>query len=241
MKKYYYLIMKLLLFVLCAAAGFAGAQDFGYEYLSLSDFRALGISRNVQHFSPRSSNPIGDTARIAFSTALPFIEFRQSTSRLAGGYQTFTDQNGTTRSSFSVYGESRSDFALDDPKRGKGSWFIPVTVGANYVKAESPDALAEDFDIGSFGLGTGIVFKHFERSYGVQGIVLGSLYYASEGFSTDYGMQSSLSGDVTVILPNLLFEGIIIGYRYERQQWNMSNTSLNYERWYSGAVLGVMF
>jgi hypothetical protein len=233
--------MKLLLFALLTVAGSAVGQDFGYEYLSLSDFRALGISWNEQQFSPRSTNPLGDTARIAFSTSLPFIEFRQNTGRLAAGYQTFTDRNGTTRSSFSVYGESRSDFPLDDSKRGKGSWFIPVAVGANYVKAESPNALLEDFDIGSFGLGTGIVFKHFERSYGVQGVVVGSLYYASEGFSTDYGMQSSLSGDVTVILPGLLFEGVLLGYRYEWQQWNMNNAGLNYQRWYSGAVIAVMF
>jgi len=230
--------MFLLAVIVCSLAR---AQDFGYEYAMLTEYRSLGVSYNIQKFSPRSTNLLPDSQRTAFSTALPFIEFRQNSGRLAVGYQTFTDGNGKKRESFSVYGESQNDFPLGVSRSSKASWFIPVVVGANYLRAEAPTNTVEDFDVGSFGIGTGIKYKHFERSFGIQVFGTGSLYYSSEGFSTAYGSQISVSGEVQLILPDLLYEGLVAGYRAEFQQWNMNNNAHDYQRMYHGAFIGILF
>ncbi|MFA6438081.1 MAG: hypothetical protein WCX28_02110 [Bacteriovoracaceae bacterium] len=233
--------MNKILSCLVMVATFSLAQDFGYEYAMISEYRALAVSRNLQEFSARSSNPFADSGRISISTALPFVEYRQNNGRMAVGYQTFSDIYGNSRESFSVYVESHSDFSLEGTKQSQGHWFIPVAVAANYVRADAPGKKQEDFDIGSFGLGTGIKFKHFDRSIGIQAFVIGSFYYASEGFSTDYGTQTSLCAEVQLFIPELVFEGILIGYRFETQQWNMNNNTLDYQRMYNGFVLGFLF
>ena len=217
------------------------AQDFGYEYAMLTEYRALGVSYNFQQFTPRSSNLLPDSQRTTFSTVLPLFEFRQNNGRLAVGYQAFTDINGKERESFSVYGESQNDFPLGQTRGTKASWFIPVLVGANYLRAEAPTNTVEDFDIGSFGIGTGLKYKHFERSFGIQAFVVGCILYASEGFSTAYGSQSSLAGEVQLILPDLIYEGIVVGYRVEYQQWNMNNNAHDYQRVYHGGFFGILF
>jgi hypothetical protein len=243
MKKYYYLYMKKIFFslIVLVLVPFAAAQDFGYEYAALSEYRAVAVSYNLQKFSALPSHPPVPLGPISITSPLPCIEFRQNTGRLAIGYQTYSDSTTRSKESFSVYAESHSDFSLTGSRKDQGYWFIPVIVGANYVRAQVPDATKEDFDVGSFGLGTGMKFKYFDRSYGFQAFVTGSLYYASEGFSTDYGTQTSIAGEVQLILPELLYDGILIGYRYESQQWNMNNNTLDYQRYYSGLFIGILF
>ena len=114
-------------------------------------------------------------------------------------------------------------------------------MAANYIRAESPNSAAKDFDIGSLGLGTGLKFKHFERSFGVQAFVIGTVYYASKGFSTEYGSQNSVAAEIQCIIPELIYEGIIVGYRFESQRWNMNDVSLNYQRQYNGVFVGFLF
>lgn len=229
------------IFLLLVAAFSASAQDFGYEYAVLSEFRTLGFSYNLQNFKARPSNQSADTARIQFSTALPFVEFRQNTGRLAIGFQTYTTNIGAKKESFSVYGETVNDFPLSVSRDMEPLWFIPVMISANYVRAEAPLKSLEDFDIGSFGIGTGIKFKHFTRSYGILAGVTGSIYYASEGFSTDYGSQTSMCGEVQLILPGVIYQGIQFVYRFESQQWNMNNNLLDYQRQYHGLFVGLLF
>jgi len=235
MEKKYFLVFILFGFSI------ANAQDFGYEYLMLTEYRALGVSYNAQRFHSTSSNSLSDSNKIDFLTGLPFIEFRQNNGRLAVGYQTYNDINGKSRESFSVYGESQNDFALGESKSNKALFYLPIIVSANYVRAQSLKAVLEDFDIGSFGLGTGIKFKHFERSFGIQAFAVGSLYYASEGFSTDYGSQTSFCGEVQLVFSDILYQGILVGYRFESQRWNMNNNALDYQRQYHGAFIGFMF
>lgn len=233
--------MKSIFFFLSVLVACAAAQDFGYEYTALSEYRAAAVSYNLQKFSASPSHPPVPLGPISITSPLPCLEFRQNSGRLAVGYQTYTDSTARSKESFSVYAESHSDFPFNGTRKDRGYWFIPVIVGANYVRAEVPDAAKEDFDVGSFGLGTGIKFKYFDRSFGIQTFVTGSLYYASEGFSTDYGSQTSVAGELQLILPEILYEGILIGYRYESQQWNMNNNLLDYQRYYSGVFFGILF
>ncbi len=233
--------MKKVVFSIFVLCSFVRAQDFGYEYLMLTEYRSLGASYNLQRFKASSSNTLSDSNRITFSSSLPFIEFRQNNGRLAVGYQTFTDIRGKSKESFSVYGETHNDYSIGGTKESKGAFALPVVVSANYVRAQSSNPSLADFDIGSLGLGTGIKFKHFEHSFGIQAFAVGSLMYASEGFGTDYGSQASLCGEVQLIFPELIYRGILVGYRFEYQRWNMNNSLLDYQRRYQGMFVGIMF
>ncbi|NUN70095.1 MAG: hypothetical protein HUU02_10340 [Bacteroidetes bacterium] len=233
--------MKTIIFLMLLSAGILRAQDFGYEYAMLTDYRALGVSYYLQQFRPSPGNTLPDSSHIRFSTPMPMAEFRQSDSRLAIGYQTYEDRRGRSREAFSVYASTTSDLPLFPSARSKGNWFIPFMVSATYVRAQSPDAALEDFDVGSLGLGAGVKFKRFTRDLGIEATAAVSLGYASEGFSTDYGTETALTGEVTIILPYVILEGVLLGYRYEQQEWNMNNNGLDYRRQHHGAVIGILF
>lgn len=217
------------------------SQDFGYEYYVLSEYRAIGGSYNKQDFSSASSNTLADSSQIKFSTQLPFIEYRQNNARISVGFQTYQDQQGKKRESFSAYAESHNDFPLSVKRQTGSSFYIPLIVSANYVRAESGDSSVKNFDVGSLGLGTGIKFKYLDRSIGVQIYAGGAFHFASEGFSTEYGSQTSFFAEAQCVVPQILLEGILFGYRFESQQWNMSSTTLDYRRKYHGVFVGIMF
>ncbi len=233
--------MKMILSALFVSVTFLNAQDFGYEYLMLTEFRSLGVSYNAQRFSKAPSNTSSDSNSIEFSTAVPFIEYRQQGGRFAVGYQEFTDRTGQRRESFSVYGDSHNDIPLGTSRGSKTSFVLPVVVAANYVRAQSPNSSVSSFDVGSLGIGTGLKYKYFTKTFGVQAFAVGTIYYASEGFSTDYGSQTSAAAEVQCIFSELLFDGILAGYRFEAQQWNMSDNALDYRRRYHGVFIGVLF
>lgn len=233
--------MKTTIFLLVLMSLPLFAQDFGYEYAMMSEYRALGLSYHAQQFSPASGNPLPDSARIRFSSPMPMAEFRQSDGRLAIGYQTYKDIRGASREAFTVSAATTSDLPLFPSAKSKGNWFIPFTVRAGYMRAQSPDAVLEDFDVGTLGLGGGMKFKQYTRDLGFEIFAVASLGYASEGLSTDYGTEYSVSGEATLILPYLVLEGVLVGYRYEFQEWNMNNNGLDYRRIHHGAVIGILF
>lgn len=214
-------------------------QDFGYSYYSMTDFRSLGMSYNAQEFSPDGSHPSPDSAGIRFTSAMPMIEYREMQARVAVGYQTYT-LNGRSHNAFSVFMESGNDFSLTGKEQRNG-FFIPVKLSANYLRAGNSKPGQQNFDIGSLGLGTGGKYRYITKEFAIQIFATGSIHYASVGFGTEYGSQTSLTGEVHLILPEILFGGLVAGYRYERQQWDMSDAQLNYRRWYHGPFIGVIF
>lgn len=233
--------MKNLLIFCILICSAAVSQDFGYEYLMLSEYRALSGGYHQQKFTPRTSNTLHDSVVIRFSTALPTIELRQNNGRLSIGYQTYLDIFGKSKESFSVYGETHNDIVLTGRNENRAAFVVPIVVAANYVRAETAQNGAKDFDIGSLGLGTGLKFKHFERSFGLQAYIIGTVYYASEGFSTEYGSQNSIAAELQCIIPEIIYEGMIVGYRFESQRWNMNDVTLNYQRHYHGLFVGFLF
>lgn len=233
--------MKYLLFAFILFTAILSAQDFGFEVANLSDFRSLSIGYHTQDFRPAGGNTASDSDRIAFSTPMPMLEFRQLSGRLAAGYQTFTDIDGKKRGAFSVYGESQTDLPIIGGGRNGNGLIIPFCLAVNYLRAESPTSKLKAMDVGSIGPGAGLKYRYLERSFGVQASVTGTLLYASEGFSTGYGNQVCVNGEVLVLLPELVLEGMVVGYRFERQQWNMNNNAYDYRRMYHGIDIGFMF
>ncbi len=214
-------------------------QDFGYTYYTMTDFRSLGVSYNIQEFSPSGSNPLSDSLRIRFTTAMPMFEYREMQARVAVGYQSYSI-NGRSSNAFSVFMESGNDFSLSGKEQRSG-FFIPVKLSANYLRAENPQQGQRNFDIGSLGVGTGMKYRYIAKTFGLQASATGSLHYASVGFGTEYGSQTSLTGEIQCIFPELIFDGLIAGYRYERLEWDMSDTHLNYRRFYHGPFIGIFF
>lgn len=215
------------------------AQDFGYSYYRIADYRSLGISYNIQEFYPTPNRSIHDSLLIRFTTNMPTIEYRELNARVSVGYQSYS-LRGRSLTAFSVYMESGNDFAVTGKDQRSG-FFIPVKLSANYVRAENPSAGTKNFDIGSLGLGGGAKYRFMTRDFGLQIFVTGTLHYASVGFGTEYGSQTSVQSELQFILPGLLFDGMVFGYRYEQQRWNMSDAIFDYERWYHGPFVGIFF
>ena len=214
-------------------------QDFGYSYYNITDFRSLGVSYNFQNFSPISIATIPDSLRIRFTTNLPAIEYREVGTRIAIGYQEYVLQ-GRTLSSFSVYMESANDFPLTGKEQQNG-FFIPIKLSANYVKAENPFPGQRNFDVGSLGIGGGLKYRFVTRRFAVQAFGMGALHFSNVGFGTEYGTQTSLTGEVQLIIPEIFYDGLVIGYRYESQQWNMNDSILDCKRYYHGPFIGIFF
>jgi hypothetical protein len=215
------------------------SQDFGYTYYTMTDFRSLGVSYNIQEFAPSGSNPLPDSLHIRFTTAMPMFEYREMQARVAVGYQSYTI-HGRSSNAFSVFMESGNDFSISGKEQRSG-FFIPVKLSANYLRAENPQPGQRNVDIGSLGVGTGGKYRYIAKSFGLQVFVSGSLHYASVGFGTEYGSQTSIAGEIQCIIPELIFDGVTAGYRYEQLVWDMSDTQLNYRRLYHGPFIGIFF
>jgi hypothetical protein len=219
-------------------SGFLTAQDFGYEYYNILDYRTVGASYSFHNFSPLSSNRLPDSVKVRITSALPFFEYRQLGLRVAIGYNEYSI-GGESKSSFSAYAESGNDIGLTG-KADLSGLFLPLFVSANYVQAKGAYNGIKDFDVGSLGLGTGLKYRYFSRSFGFQVFGTAALHYATEGFSTEYGSSMSYVGETQFLFPQFL-AGIMIGYRYQLQNWNMNNSDLNYRRVYHGPFIGVLF
>ncbi|MDD8017340.1 MAG: hypothetical protein PHP42_03090 [Bacteroidota bacterium] len=229
----------LITLLTLSIAGTLPAQDFGYEYYNVLDFRSIGANYSMQNFSARPSNSLPDSLRISFTSVLPFVEYRELGLRLAVGYQEYkiTDR---TKTSISVYAESSNDFSLNG-KGDRSGFFIPVVVSANYVKADGGILGVKNFDVASLGLGSGMKYRYFTRTFGVIASGVAAFHYATEGFSTEYGSSVTYAGEVECVFPDIGFSGLLVGYRYHFQSWNMSNAGFDYQRYYHGPFIGILF
>ena len=234
-------IMKQYLFILCAVffVESALAQDFWsiYERVPLEGFRSIGISVSPQQFLPRENNSLPDSLRIQFNSAMPCIEYRQLDLRIAIGYNTY-ELSGEKKSAYSLYAESATDIALGSKR---SALFLPIIIATNYIRAESVNKLSRRFDVGSVGIGTGLKYRSLSESFGVQAYAGGVIYYSTAGFSIENGSSTSLRAEIDFLLPHIVSDGIIFGYRFESQAWSLSDARLNYSRVYHGPFIGIFF
>ncbi|MBW7888848.1 MAG: hypothetical protein H3C35_10910 [Bacteroidetes bacterium] len=210
------------------------SQDFGYEYAPVNDFRSFGASYSLQQFTPSAGSGIPDSLRIKFSTPLPFFEYRQMDLRAAIGYQTYL-LNNKSRSSFSVYLQQASDFLLNGDTQKSGI-YLPIILSTNYIMAEGDAGRIRNFEIGSIGAGTGLKYKLIASSFALQLYAAGTYHYSTAGFSTEYGTLLMLQSEILFAFPD-----VIAGYRFEKQEWNLSGQQLDYQRIIHGVFIGLMF
>ncbi|MDE3058367.1 MAG: hypothetical protein KGJ59_10470 [Bacteroidota bacterium] len=223
-------------FVLCSSVY---AQEFGEENTRLSDFRSIGIGAAAHRFEAAASNSLPDSLRIHFSAAAGIIEYRDLNTHIAFSYTPYTI-NGTSQAALSLSAESSYDIPLS---RGRESqrFFFPIVISANYVEASGSSHLTQNFNIGSFGIGAGLKYRYVGDSFGAQVFGAGSILISSQGFSVETGTSTAALAEASLLLPGIIGEGVIVGYRFEIQSWRLSSAVYNYRREFQGPFVGIFF
>jgi hypothetical protein len=226
------------IFVFCSAV--ASAQDFqsALRDFDLLDFRALGAGVAANTFEPRANNALPDSLRIKFSSPMMFLEYRQMDIRIALGYNRY-DLHGSGKSSYSIYAEGAQDIPL--AARRSGGLFLPIILATNYVRADGLGNSSGIFDVGSIGIGMGLKYRYVSESFGLQAYAGAVIHYSTVGFSIEHGSSSSGRGELTLLFPDLVWNGAVIGYRFETQQWILTDEKLNYRRLLHGVFVGLIF
>jgi hypothetical protein len=227
----------IMLFSFCAAAAAQDFQSSIREY-DLVGFRSIGGGVALNTFDRRTDNSLPDSLAIKFTSPMFFLEYRQMNIRIAAGYNHYS-LHGAGKSSYSIYAEGSSDLALDASR--SGGLYIPVIIATNYVRAEGIGTTSGIFDVGSIGIGTGLKYRYLSEAFGMQLYGGAVIHYATVGFSVEYGSSVSARGEIQFLLPEALWNGITVGYRFDAQQWKMTEERFNYKRLNHGAFVGLLF
>jgi len=233
-------IRTLLVLVLALAFvhGEAGAQYYEEPEYTPGEARYLYVGATAINFAPLGSNVAPDSERISFAKIMPMIGFRQGPVDLFIGYTKF-DQHGKSNTAIVVGTVVSNEFAVSG-RRGNGL-MIPVMVAADYTKAESGGPERENFNIASLGLGAGLSYRLTSRSVDLS-VRAGELFqFATEGLSTGSGFSAATVADASLVLHELVLNGIALGYRFRYQTWSMSDARFNYRAVSHGPYLGILF
>jgi hypothetical protein len=231
-----WLMFCMSVFVLCSVAR---SQEFGVENTRLSDFRSIGIGAAAHRFEAAGNNSLPDSLRIHFSSTAGIIEYRDLSTHIAFSYTPYTI-NGTSQTALSLSAESAYDIPLSQSRESQ-RLFLPIVISTNYVKASGSSHFTKDFNIGSLGIGAGIKYRYIGDSFGLQIFGAGCILVSSQGFSAETGTSTSALAEASLLLPELIGNGIIVGYHFETQSWSLSNAAYNYHRQFQGPFIGIFF
>ncbi|HLP17513.1 MAG TPA: hypothetical protein VK470_14715 [Bacteroidota bacterium] len=228
------------LFILSSICARAYAQEFesSLREYDLIGFRSLGAGAAVNLFEPRSDNALPDSMAIKFSSPTFFLEYRQMNIRLAVAYNHYSLRDAG-KSSYAIYADGSTDVPV--AVKRSGGLFLPIFLATNYVRAEGLGNSSGIFDVGSIGIGTGLKYRFLSERFGLQISGGALIHYATVGFSIENGTSTAWRGEVQFLLPELLWNGVTIGYRIDEQQWRMSEAKYNYKRLQHGAFVGLLF
>ncbi len=200
-------------------------------------FFAAGVLH--REFSPRSGNPTPDSAAIRFKAYMPILSFHQGPIEIGFGYTRYT-LGGTSRSTVYFGTVFTNEFPLAVSRAH--ALVVPISVAADFTKAEATGVERDNFNIASLGIGTGLRYRFMSVDVDAGIRVLGIIHYSFEGLSTGSGSSASVLADAGVILKSVhIGEGIALGYRFRYQRWSMSNARFNYSVVNHGPYLGVLF
>ncbi len=190
-------------------------------------------------FAPRASNPVGDSLRMRFVRLMPVIGLRQGGTDIMFGYTRF-DQHGTSRPMYFL----GATVSMEIPLTGRPSamLMLPLALNADFTRAEASGLQRDDFNVGSFGIATGLRLR--TRGAGVEFVftAMAGAQLSFEGFSGTGGSSVIALGDAVVHLYDVLVaDGIVVGYRFRYQSWSMSRDQVDYRGIWHGPYLGVMF
>lgn len=230
--------LMLLALVLLLARAEAGAQYYEEPEYRPGEARYLYLGAMAINFAPSGSNAAPDSERINFSKIMPMIGFRQGPVDLFIGYTKF-NQHGNSNTAIVVGTVVSNEFPVSG-RRGSGL-MIPVMVAADYTKAESGGPERENFNIASLGLGAGLSYRLTSRSVDFSVRAAELVQFATEGLSTGSGFSAATVADASLVLHELVLNGIAFGYRFRYQTWSMSDPRFNYRAVSHGPYLGILF
>lgn len=222
------------------AAGYTAVHAQYYEEREYKpeEARYIYLGAMQRDFAPRSSNTAPDSTTMNYKKIMPMIGFRQGPVDIFIGYTNF-DQHGNSNAAIFVGTVVSTEFPVSGRKRN--GLVIPLMFAADYTKAESGGPQKGDFNVASLGLGAGLKYQLSTQTVDFS-IHAGELFqYSTEGFSIGSGFSAATIADASLILREVLFSGIALGYRFRYQTWSMSDPKFDYRAVSHGPYLGVLF
>lgn len=226
-----------VLLLLLAQTGQAQYDEPREFTLLETRFVAAGVLD--REFLPRSGNTGPDAIAIRYRNYMPVISFHHSAFTVAFGYTRYNRDGGSRE------GVYFGVMAANDLPVASGrihALSFPISVGADFTKAQAGALRRDDFNIASLGIGTGIRYQY--RGRAVDGAVraLGLVHYSFEGLSSGSGSSFAVDADAHLAFKAVhIGEGIVVGYRFRYQQWSMADGRFDYRTSHHGPYLGVLF
>ena len=188
--------------------------------------------------APTGSNAAPDSARIDYNRLMPMIGFRQGSVDIFIGYTKF-NQRGKSNAAIFVGTVVSTEFPVSG-RRGS-TLIVPLMFAADYTKAESGGPERDNFNIASLGLGAGLSYRLSTDVLDFS-IRAGELFqYATEGLSVGSGFSAATVADASLVLHEVVLNGLALGYRFRYQTWSMSEARFNYKTVSHGPYLGILF
>lgn len=233
-----FFLLGALAGLLALGRGAATAQYYEEREFRPVESRYIYLGVMQRDFQPRGSNSAPDSARIGFTKAMPMIGFRQGPVDIFVGYTKF-DQRGKSNDAIFVGTVVSTEFPVSG-RKGNGL-AVPIMFAADYTKAASGGPQRDDFNIASLGLGVGLKYQFSTESLTFTAHAGQLFQYSTEGFSIGSGFSAATLADASLILREVVLEGIALGYRFRYQTWSMSDARFNYRAVAHGPYLGILF
>lgn len=216
----------------------ARAQYYEPEELEPSSDRFVSIGAAWRDFDPLPSNPAANSSAIAFRALCPALAFHQGGVDVLFAFGNYNAYGGD-RTTLMFATTLQFDVALSGSR--SSALIAPVLLGGDYTKAESGVPVAEEFNVGSIGLGLGLKYRRSSPSADFTIFAGGLVQYSFAGFRLVYGFSPAALAEATFLLKKVVvLNGIVIGYRFRYQQWTMSDRAFNYRTIFHGPYVGVM-
>jgi len=207
------------------------------EY-SLQEARYLSAGAMARDFAPRSGYTGGDSLAIAFSSWMPMLGYHQGMIDVQFGYTRYS-LKGQTRTAI-FFGTTLSN-ELPLVRDRPAALVVPIVLSLDYTKAESPGTERDHFNVASIGLGAGLKVRLMSPGTEFSAHAVGIYHFSFEGFNPGNGSSLALVGEASLILRTIhIADGIVVGYRFRHQTWNLSDGRLNYRVTTHGPYLGVL-
>jgi hypothetical protein len=227
--------------VVALSVTFAGAAypqyDAPREYSPL-EARYLSIGAMLRDFAPRSGYTGGDSAAISYAVWMPMIGYHQGLLDASFGYTRYT-LRGATRSAVFFGATLANEVPLVHEQ--SASFVLPVLLSLDYTKSEGTGVERDNFNVASIGLGTGAKLRLMSPGTEFTAQAAGVYHFSFEGLNTGNGSSLAVLCEAALVLRTLhVVDGLVVGYRFRHQTWNVADGRLNYRVTTHGPFVGVL-
>lgn len=214
-----------------------GQYETPREY-SPFESRYASAGAMLRDFAPRLGFTGGDSLAIRFNAWMPMIGLHQGPLDVQFGYTRFSLKDGMrTAIFFCTTLANEISLVRGEP----AALVLPVLLSVDYTKAESPGAERDHFNVASVGLGTGLKLRLLTPGTEFSAHAAALYHFSFEGFNTGNGSSLALVAEASLIVRTLhIGDGLVLGYRFRTQSWNLAGGRLNYRATAHGPYIGVL-